>query len=234
VAATPKPRGAIRRARERKIVDATRALFDERGAGDARIERIARRVGINKALIYRHFSSKEELFALTTTRYLTEISALLDAVDERTSDAPERLRRGFEAFADYGIAHPAFLDCALSLLRQPAEDLRAQVSDSVWLRLGQTSGACIGWLAQVLRDLGAAEPDRQANQLYLQAIGVLHLARSGVALRAISPGAVNAFPVSSDDVRAACVQLALAAVGHARSPRGSGTGIETATASGNS
>ena len=89
----------------------------------------------------------KELFALTTTRYLTEIKTLLDAVDEQTDDARERLRRGFEAFADYGIEHPAFLDCALSLLRQPAGDLRAQVSDAVWLRLGRTIGTCTGWLA---------------------------------------------------------------------------------------
>jgi AcrR family transcriptional regulator len=211
MSATHQPRAVIRRARERKIVDATRDLFDERGTGDARIDRIARRVGINKALIYRHFASKEELFALTTTRYVTEINALLDAVDEQASDPSERLRSGFEAFADYGIAHPAFLDCALSLLRQPAGDLRAQVSHSVWLRLGQTIGTCVGWLAEVLRDLGVAEPDRHANQLYLQAIGVLHLARSGVGLRAIAPGTAEAFPVSPEDVRAACVQLALAA-----------------------
>jgi len=101
---TPRqPRAALRRARERKIVDATRSLFDERGRQDARIDRIARRVGINKALIYRHFASKEELFVLTTTRYLAEINVLLEAVDRETGDAPERLRRGFEGFADYGI-----------------------------------------------------------------------------------------------------------------------------------
>ena len=210
VPAPQQPRAARRRARERKIVDATRALFDERGTQDARIDHIARRVGINKALIYRHFASKEELFALTTTRYIAEISALLDAVDAQASDAAERLRRGFEAFADYGIEHPAFLDCALALLRQPAEDLRAQVSDAVWLRLGRTIGACTGWLTDVLDDLGVVEPDRHANQLYLQAIGVLHLARSGVGLRAIGPGVVEALPVSLEQVRAACVQLALA------------------------
>jgi AcrR family transcriptional regulator len=209
--ATRQPRAAIRRARERKIVDATRALFDERGTQDARVDRIARRVGINKALIYRHFASKEELFALTTTRYLAEINALLEAIDEETSDAPERLRRGFEAFADYGIEHPAFLDCALSLLRQPAKHLRAQLSDTVLLRLGQGTGACIRWLADVLDNLGVAEPDLRANQLYLQAIGVLHLARSGVGLREIAPDQAEAFPVSAEEVRAACVQLALAA-----------------------
>ncbi|MGZ4233134.1 MAG: TetR/AcrR family transcriptional regulator [Solirubrobacteraceae bacterium] len=211
--ATRKPRAAIRRARERKIVDATRALFDERGTQDARIDHIARRVGINKAIIYRHFASKEELFALTTTRYLAEINALLEAVDEEASDAPERLRRGFESFADYGMEHPAFLDCALSLLRQPAGDLQAQVSDTVWLRLGQATGACIRWLAHVLQDVGVAEPDLRANQLYLQAIGVLHLARSGVGLREITPGVAQTFPVTAEQARAACVQLALAAAG---------------------
>ncbi len=211
MAATHLPRAAVRQARERKIVDATRALFDERGVQDARIDRIARRVGINKALIYRHFASKEELFALTTTQYVTEINALLAGVDSETSDASERLRRGFELFADYGIEYPAFLDCALSLLRQPADELRAQVSDGVWLHLGRTIGACIGWLAGVLRDLGVADPDQRANQVYLQAIGVLHLARSGIGLRAIGSGAAEAFPVSRDEVRAACVQLAFAA-----------------------
>jgi AcrR family transcriptional regulator len=209
---TPRqPRAALRRARERKIVDATRSLFDERGRQDARIDRIARRVGINKALIYRHFASKEELFALTTTRYLAEINAMLDTVDRETSHAPERLRRGFEGFADYGIEHPAFLDCALSLLRQPAAELRARVSDAVWLRLGRATGACIGWLSDVLRDLGVTDPDLRANQLYLQAIGVLHLARSGIGLRQVTPGLAEPFAVTAEQVRAACVQLALTA-----------------------
>jgi AcrR family transcriptional regulator len=216
VATTHQPRAAVRRARERKIVDATRALFDERGMQGARIDRIARRVGINKALIYRHFACKEELFVLTITRYLAEIIALLEAVNEETGDPPERLRRGFAAFAEYGIEHPAFLDGALSLLRQPAEDLREQVSDAVWLRLGRAMGACVGWLADVLRDLGVADPDLRANGLYLQAIGVLHLARSGVGVREIAPGAAEPFPVSAEEVRAACVQLALDAADPAK------------------
>src|SRR5258705_2670887 len=128
MATTRRSRHEARRERERDIVDATRALFDERGMQDAPIEDIARAVGINKALIYRHFSSKEELFVLTVTRYLAEIEALLRDVDAEASAPRERLRLGIEAFADYGIAHPAFLDCALSLLRQPADELQAQVS----------------------------------------------------------------------------------------------------------
>jgi AcrR family transcriptional regulator len=209
-----RPLPAVRRqARERKIIDAARALFDERGMQEARIDRIARRVGINKALIYRHFASKEELFALTTTTYLDEIAELLHGVDQDGGPPRDRLRRGFAAFADYGIAHPAFLDCALSLLRQPAGELRGEVSEAVWLRLGQATGACVGQLADVLAELEVAEPELRANQLYLQAIGVLHLARSGVGVRRSGPGTAESFAVGAEQVRGACVELALAAAG---------------------
>ena len=66
---------STRRERERDIVEATRALFDERGLQDAPIDEIARAVGINKALIYRVFASKEELFVLTAASYLDELRA---------------------------------------------------------------------------------------------------------------------------------------------------------------
>src|SRR4051812_11175080 len=67
-------RPAARREREHEIVEATRRLFDERGLQDAPIEEIARAAGINRALIYRHFSSKEELFVATVTSYLAELN----------------------------------------------------------------------------------------------------------------------------------------------------------------
>ena len=51
---------------------------------DAPIEEIANEVGIARGLIYRLFSSKEELFVLTVTDYLSELGGLLEAgVGER-------------------------------------------------------------------------------------------------------------------------------------------------------
>ena len=77
---------ARRRAREKEILGATRALFDERGVRDAQIEDIARAVGINRAIVYRHFTGKEELFALTLVTYLDELrAALADAAAARTT-----------------------------------------------------------------------------------------------------------------------------------------------------
>ena len=82
---------ARRRAREQQIIAATRALFDERGVRDAQIEDIARAVGINRALVYRHFTGKEELFALTLVGYLEELQEALASAGGG-STAPDRLR----------------------------------------------------------------------------------------------------------------------------------------------
>jgi hypothetical protein len=50
------------------------------------------------------------------------------------------------------------------------------------------------------------DPDLVANEIYLQAIGGLHLARSGVGVRASGGG----FSVEPERVRDACVQAAVA------------------------
>src|ERR1700722_14225135 len=112
-----------RDSREREIVAATRMLFDERGLQDARVDDIARAAGLNKALIYRAFSSKDEIFALTAASYLDELRARTDAV-QPIPDAAGQLREVLTVFADFCIVYPAFLDCGLSLLRRPAGELR--------------------------------------------------------------------------------------------------------------
>src|SRR5512143_566661 len=99
---------ARRRRREKEILDATRALFDARGVRDAQIEDIARAVGINRAIIYRHFSGKEELFALTLVGYLDQLAGRLQAADDPAAAPDDRLRAITGAFVDYGLAYPAF------------------------------------------------------------------------------------------------------------------------------
>src|ERR1700690_3104292 len=100
-----------RASREQAIVAATRMLFDERGHQDARVDDIARAAGLNKALIYRSFSSKEEIFALTAVSYLDELRALTHEC-ETIADGAQRLRGILTVFADFCVIYPAFLDCS--------------------------------------------------------------------------------------------------------------------------
>lgn len=209
---------AARRSREHDIVAATRALFDERGLQDAPIEDIARAVGINKALIYRHFASKEELFVATVTVYLNELAERLRGVDPDL-DHVGRLREGWERYADFCLEYPAFLDCALSLMRRPASELRERVPDAIWLRLGQAMAACIGPLSAILAAGAAAgvldvdDPDFVANRLYAQTLGTMHLARVRTGVLGAADALPGTFVIDARRVRDACVADALAAVG---------------------
>lgn len=210
-------RAARRRRRERQIVDATRRLFDERGLQDAPMDRIAQAVGINKAVIYRHFESQEELFVLTVTRYLDELAAAPLGVGEDAGPI-ERLRAFIDRFARFCLTYPAFLDCAMSLMRRPAAQLRLRVSDAVWFRLGQGMAACLDPLSRLLAagaEQGAFEvddPDFVANHLWTSALGTMHLARIGVGVRLAAPGAPAVFSVDPERVRRACVDSAVAFV----------------------
>jgi AcrR family transcriptional regulator len=215
---SPASRAWSRRARERDIVAATRALFDERGLQDAPIEDIARQVGINKALIYRQFSSKEELFILTLTSYLADLAIVLAEVD-RTLDPRAQLEEGWRRYTNFCLEYPAFLDCSLSLMRRPARELRERVSDAVWFRLGQGMAQCLGNLSRILA-LGAEQgvfavedPDFAANRLYTQTLGTMHLARIGVGVRQAAVGIPETFRLEPRQVQEACVADALASVG---------------------
>lgn len=213
----PSSRASVRREREREIVAATRALFDQRGMQDAPIEEIARAVPINKALIYRHFASKEELYVLTLTSYLAELAERLNETPEQP-DAVARLERGWRCYTDFCLQYPAFVDCGLSLMRQPAAVLRESVSDSIWMRLGLGMAECLGRLSEILGAFDVEDPDFTANHLYTQTLGTMQLARIGVGVRAGHAGSLpEMFEIDPRRVQEACIADVLAAVG-CRSP----------------
>lgn len=210
---------ALRRVREREIVLATRALFDERGMQDARIEEIAQSVGIARGLIYRQFASRDELYVATVITYLDELAERLEAADAAGGGPLERFRATSTAYAAYCQAYPAFLDCSLSLMHRPARELREVVSEGVWLALGQAMARCIGVVAEILREgaadgvFGVEDPDYTANVLWTQTLGVLHLARIRVGVRRAAPGVPGLFTVDPDDVVRTAVEASLALVG---------------------
>jgi len=210
-----------RASREQAIVAATRTLFDERGVQDARVDDIARAAGLNKALIYRAFSSKEEIFALTAVSYLDELRALTDEI-ESAEDGEHRLREVLTVFADFCVTYPAFLDCGFSLLRRPAAELRETLSDAAWFRVSRAVGRCVGVVQRAL-EAGVAQPAFAvedsgflAGRLLTQMMGSLHLWRSGVSLREPVPGAVVGVALEREQVRDACIRDALLVAGGGR------------------
>ena len=207
---------ARRRVREKQIIAATRALFDEKGVREAPIDDIASAVGINRAIVYRHFSGKEELFALTLVSYLDELHAALEAADDPDAPAPERLERLVGAFVDYGLAHPAFIDCAQALMRRSGPELIDEISESALFRLGRGISGCLAILVAALQagvETGmfkVTDPTLLANTLYASGLGALQLARVGILVAESAPGIPTVGEISAAQVRDYLVASALA------------------------
>ncbi|MBD8869593.1 TetR/AcrR family transcriptional regulator [Nocardioides donggukensis] len=210
-----------RRLREQEILAATRALFDERGVRDAQIEDIAKAVGTNRAIIYRHFSGKEELFALTVVGYLEELRERLVAAADGHTRPRDRLAAVVEAFVDFGIEYPAFVDCAQALMRRSGSELFAEINEAAMFRLGRGIAACLGTLSDAL-DEGVASGEFRvedtnllANHMYASGLGALQLARVGLLIKELAPGVPTVAPVSVDQIKRYLVAtgLALAAGG---------------------
>ena len=204
-----------RRAREREILDATRALFDARGVRDAQIEDVARAVGVNRAIIYRHFSGKEDLFALTLVGYLDDLEAQLGAVSTRIVPR-KRVKALTEAFVDFGLEHPAFVDCAQTLMRRPGPELLEEISESALFRLGRGIASCLRHVTDALGagvasgDFEIADVHLLANTLYASGLGALQLARVGMLVKEAAPGIPVVAPVSPGQVKDYLVANALA------------------------
>jgi AcrR family transcriptional regulator len=223
----PKPDGrrtaaaARRRRREKEILDATRALFDARGVRDAQIEDIAGAVGINRAIIYRHFSGKEELFALTLVGYLEQLATRLKEADDERAAPEDRLRALTAAFVDYGLGYPAFVDCALELMRRTGPELLDEISEGAMYRLGRGIATCLATLVGTIRagvEAGVFhtdDVDLLANTLYASGLGGMQLARVGMLVKEAAPGIPTTARLSAEQVKdhliAASVAMAVGA-----------------------
>jgi AcrR family transcriptional regulator len=105
VSTTPRKRltGEERRA---AILDAALAVFAERGYHVSSIDDIAREGGVSKALIYEHFTSKQQLYAELLEQHAGELfSVLAEAISEAGTTASARLATGFDAFYGFVEEH---------------------------------------------------------------------------------------------------------------------------------
>ena len=135
----------------------------------------------------------------------------------RTARSPERLRLITEAFVDFGITYPAFVDCGVTILRMgPA--LLDELSQSALFRLGKGMTDCLARVTSVIeagRESGeftVEDVDLVANMLYALGLGGLQLARLGVMVREGSPGVPVITRIDLAQVKRHLVESSLALV----------------------
>src|SRR5436305_1792860 len=104
-----------------RILAAAALEFAERGFGGARVDRIARRARVNKAMLYYHFRSKQELYRTLLRRHFTLAAERLRAIAAGAGSAPEKLDRVVAGLTALIREHEAF---PAIMLREVADRVR--------------------------------------------------------------------------------------------------------------
>lgn len=76
----------------KKILDASSAVFAEDGFAGARVDAIAQRAGVNKAMLYYHVGDKRALYGEVLNRNFGRIEKALEEGMPNEGSASERLR----------------------------------------------------------------------------------------------------------------------------------------------
>ncbi len=156
------------------IVNAARQEFTEQGYAGARIERIARRAGVNKQLVFYYFGSKQGLYDAIVSALAGE--ATESAVGQpSTRHASEGLRETFSGLFD-SLARRG--DLARLIVTEtpragPAQEIYARTLRKMTgeIRRVVVEGQGHGYFRDDI------DPDRAAQQAVILALGYLALER---------------------------------------------------------
>ncbi len=89
-----------------RILDAAGQLFAEQGFGGATVDEIARRAGVNKAMLYYHVGDKAALFAEVVSTHVGRIRTLVAAALAESDEPRRQLGAIPRAFARAAREHP--------------------------------------------------------------------------------------------------------------------------------
>ena len=110
--------GAFRDTRQ-QILDVARYLFSDCSYLGVSMKDISERLGITKAALYYHFSSKRDIYVTVLEEVLADLRASLCA-EHPDETAEERLRRMIKDYLEFGMREKNLVN-ALMLKLSPAE-----------------------------------------------------------------------------------------------------------------
>jgi AcrR family transcriptional regulator len=132
--------------RERQLLKIAEQVLVERGYAATTMDEIARRAGVTKPLLYRHFGSKDGLTLACIARVRAELFRRWEQAIVRAPTLHEKFRLGIHSFFDYIAQHERAWSILLAegVLTGPAGDeveaLRGQQADLVARLLAEKPG----------------------------------------------------------------------------------------------
>ena len=94
-------------ATRQRILEAAREEFVDQGLAGARMQRIADRAQVNKAMLHYYFEGKERLYEAVLVETLSEfLAGMVKLVVDESLPVEVRLRRFVEAYFEFLSRHP--------------------------------------------------------------------------------------------------------------------------------
>lgn len=93
----------------RRMLDAARRLFAERGVTGSTIEDIADLAGVSRATVFNYFPSKDDLIGALHATHMESLATLIDELLARDITTAERIAGVFADFARESRRHPGYM-----------------------------------------------------------------------------------------------------------------------------
>ncbi|WP_188189825.1 TetR/AcrR family transcriptional regulator [Nonomuraea sp. SYSU D8015] len=190
--AAPGEQGPVRRLRraERReqILDAATRAFARAGYTATGLDEVAAEAGLTRAMLYRHFESKADLYRAVLDRACTRLAEATGTDDFDEDSIPALLRAaaadpdGFKLLFRYAAREPEFRDLIDSITTASREiahrNLATRIAAGPWLDWAAnliptlTIEAVIAWL-----DAGRPDPGQAADRISQAVHGVMAAAR---------------------------------------------------------
>src|SRR5262245_33999462 len=156
-------RAAAGQTRDR-LLSAAREEFAARGFDGAKVDRIAKRARINKAMVYYHFPSKAALYLAILREQFAAVAAAVAEARRKGGTPVEQLRRYIDTIAHVALSRPHFPPM---WLREIAEGGR-HLDESVLAELRRV----LEVLAAILND-GRAQGVFQPAHPFVTQMGIM-------------------------------------------------------------
>ncbi len=165
--------------RQKQIIEAACSVFAERGLAGTRTREIAEACGINEAVIYRHFKSKEDLFAQVMAHLYESMIGSWRRILREAPDGRTALKRIVDAQTAATFGNPMICGAVM-------HGLAASTSDE------KLRGMIVGWFANHQRLLvdvlrkgmedGSLRPDLDPDLIawWLRGLGWMGVLASAV------------------------------------------------------
>jgi len=184
-------------ATRQRILDAASSAFAADGFGGARVDEIARRAGVNKALLYYHVGNKQTLYTAVLMRNFDRVEAALAEVMTSGGSARDRLTAVIATVTRTMQTYPDHPRIVLRELASAGGHLEPAVLERMMRVLGSVRHLLSDGVRSVVADFGANEYVSSAGlRVFLTVLKFLEQHDGRIVLCAMQPFVNDVFEIS--------------------------------------